>query len=92
MEVGGPPPGAYDKFSKVENDYAGAQSHARNPQLVPEHEESIKVPFNNNIVIIFHSPDSSVVMVSAAERQGSGNQSGVTWVSVVGLVVGLVGE
>jgi hypothetical protein len=44
MEVAGPPPGDYDKYAKVENEYAGTQSHARNPQLVPEDEERIKVP------------------------------------------------
>ncbi|KAI1317266.1 hypothetical protein EDD11_008754 [Mortierella claussenii] len=41
-----PVPGgaSYDKNAKVESGYAGMNSSARNPQLVPENEERIKVP------------------------------------------------
>ncbi|KAF9937249.1 hypothetical protein BGZ65_001636, partial [Modicella reniformis] len=37
---------AYDKHAKIENEYVGTQTqtHARNPQLVPEHDDRIKVP------------------------------------------------
>lgn len=35
---------SYDKNAKVESGYAGTQSSARNPQLVPEPQEGIKVP------------------------------------------------
>ncbi|KAF9959422.1 hypothetical protein BGZ72_009683 [Mortierella alpina] len=44
--VPAPLPGgsSYDKNAKVESGYAGTQSSARNPQLVPEPQEGIKVP------------------------------------------------
>ncbi|CAO3574703.1 unnamed protein product [Mortierella alpina] len=45
--VPAPVPGggsSYDKNAKVESGYAGTQSSARNPQLVPEPQEGIKVP------------------------------------------------
>ncbi|KAF9926435.1 hypothetical protein BGZ67_008103 [Mortierella alpina] len=45
--VSAPVPGggsSYDKNAKVESGYAGTQSSARNPQLVPEPQEGIKVP------------------------------------------------
>ncbi|KAF9576045.1 hypothetical protein EC968_000605 [Mortierella alpina] len=45
--VPAPVPGAgssYDKNAMIENGYAGTQSSARNPQLVPEPQEGIKVP------------------------------------------------
>ncbi|KAF9913992.1 hypothetical protein BX616_009183 [Lobosporangium transversale] len=35
---------SYDKNAKIESGYIGTQSTARNPQLVPENEERIKVP------------------------------------------------
>ncbi|KAG0354282.1 hypothetical protein BC939DRAFT_509002 [Gamsiella multidivaricata] len=34
----------YDRNAKVESEYAGAHSAGRNPQLVPENEDRIKVP------------------------------------------------
>ncbi|KAG0196101.1 hypothetical protein BGX28_000137 [Mortierella sp. GBA30] len=37
-------PSSYDKNTKIEGGYVGAQSAARNPQLVPEPQEGIKVP------------------------------------------------
>ncbi|KAF8939437.1 hypothetical protein BGZ58_009713 [Dissophora ornata] len=42
-----PAPGGgipYEKNAMAENGYAGSHSPARNPQLVPEHEDRIKVP------------------------------------------------